>query len=336
MFDQNNSTLLVHNRSTRSMGLIPLDQNTEFTPLFEPFRWIFDNETGGIRGAIRDRRAWNIKVFVGGFVHLFRNWLCRLPSDTADFGWTEEWVTAHELWDPKGREPAQTIYRDQFTHLSMPTDPGGKRHNFWFHDGVYCEARNSIIVRVCAFDRDPPIKNPYQFAEISLSTDEWTMWSVDGEHSKWFTSGLHHKMVTAANGQFLFCLTKDLEITVHDLSDHTSKPMVSTLPLRSKVNYRDLFLLIMPDELADEFVAVGFIRTLFAESRMENMQLPPLYIMQMIGKWVGTEHLHLIQKNERTHWRVTIKEILRNATAIELDEDGQGDDGNFAANNSDE
>lgn len=48
------------------------------------------------------------------------------------------------------------------------------------------------------------------------------------------------------------------------------------------------------DEKSAELLVVGWIRKLFGTETFENKSLPPLYIMQMISKWVSNEMVHFL------------------------------------------
>ena len=66
--------------------------------------------------------------------------------------------------------------------------------------------------------------------------------------------------------------------------------------------------------LQDEMLVVGWTRHCFATCAFAELELPPLYIMQLIGQWYCQEELHWIRDAvgvQREHFAIKLKHILR-------------------------
>ena len=79
-------------------------------------------------------------------------------------------------------------------------------------------------------------------------------------------------------------------IIVYDLEDHASEPMVSPIkcPLRGTYS-----ALSMRDKHRADVLTSGFVRSFYDDAEMEEVQLPPLYLIQMMAMWVEMEWIVL-------------------------------------------
>ena len=128
-------------------------------------------------------------------------------------------------------------------------------------------------------------------------------------------------MICTADGRYLITfgggktgIWKTDAIILHDLEDHTAAPIVS--PLRCPAKGRFYALTMMTDTKHDEILAFGFVRQSFNEPGMKGVQLPPLYLIQMMAQWVETESVHLLPRDtcrnepESGHWKMRVDPIL--------------------------
>ena len=107
------------------------------------------------------------------------------------------------------------------------------------------------------------------------------------------------------------CNRKD-HIIVYDLDDHASKPMV--IPIRCPVKGQ-FYALSMTDKHSADVLTSGFVRISFDGAEMKGVQLPPLYLIQMMAMWVEMEWI-VLQNNEKGGntcklWKMRMGEILK-------------------------
>ena len=75
---------------------------------------------------------------------------------------------------------------------------------------------------------------------------------------------------------------------------------------------------MLRDEEGDELLTFGFVRKAFKSPMFRNVQEMPHYLIQLIGKWIHNEYLHLIghahsqeDEDEDNHLRINIDDILK-------------------------
>lgn len=186
----------------------------------------------------------------------------------------------------------------------------------------HCQSRNSILLG--GHHWDPLLR--IEFAEYSLSTKEWKTFKCPS-----FSDEKIHEfgMVCSGDGRYIITfggfdrdppiyrrrqsyrmIPKDM-IMVFDLNDETLKPKCSSLRCPTKGRFNAL---TMTDKKKEEITTFGFVRRCFANEELEGVQRLPLYIIQLIVKWVEMEYVHLLQiKNcgaSGGHWKICIDDIL--------------------------
>ena len=100
------------------------------------------------------------------------------------------------------------------------------------------------------------------------------------------------------------------KIIVFDLWDHESKPML--IPIRCPVA-TSFSALSMRDKHHGEVLTSGFVRSSFNGAEMKGMQLPPLYLIQMMAMWVEMEWVVLWGQHMHSNnlWKMRMDEILK-------------------------
>eukprot|EP01084_Bolivina_argentea_P123444 218763_1 len=61
-----------------------------------------------------------------------------------------------------------------------------------------------------------------------------------------------------------------------------------------------------------EILAIGFVKECFKVKEFDDLQLPPTYIVSLVGKYYSGEMIHLMKKNKYCTWYygIYLKEIL--------------------------
>ena len=73
-------------------------------------------------------------------------------------------------------------------------------------------------------------------------------------------------------------------------------------------------ILLLGGEIEHELLVIGWIKKLFETKEFENLTLPPMYILKMIGLWYNQEELHWMHyekhNEESDHHIMTLNQIL--------------------------
>ena len=203
------------------------------------------------------------------------------------------------------------------THYIFDKQQGFNRNHRLFHllpDGfkycasiIYSESRRSII----AMDGAPEDPNN-RFAAYSMVTQQW-------ERLQWpeCPNMVWSAPLCSADGKYLITFggyestCKTDEIVVFDLNDQTSKPKRSTVLCPEKGNFRAVTMI---DKNAGELATFGFVRDCYGKAEMNGVQLPPLYIIQLMAKWVEMEYVYLLRMAKSGHWKIRMDHILKSIT----------------------
>ena len=143
-----------------------------------------------------------------------------------------------------------------------------------------------------------------------MSTKKWSLW-------KWGPSAISAttEIVGTKDGRFLFLIGGRGDIRI---IDRDSKQCVL-----SKFKFQDHSLLyhshptvaILRSERRDKVLTAGFVNRIFKTSEFKDVQLLPLYLIEMIGKWMSREYIHLLSQDSQrgVHYRVNVDDVLQSA-----------------------
>lgn len=184
------------------------------------------------------------------------------------------------------------------------------RNSDCFEFAKYFQSRDSIVVS----GRDS-LHNPMlTISEYSVSTNQWVNW-------KWvealnFMVGEYPMYVVTCDERYILILNlgnnrSDEIVAVGDLKLKT----ITRISFRSPI-YPIFRAYLLRDQEGDELLTFGFVRRTFKSPGFQNMQRLPHYLIQLIGKWIHNEYLHLMDHQDDTtsgeanHSKINVDDIL--------------------------
>ena len=124
--------------------------------------------------------------------------------------------------------------------------------------------------------------------------------------------------------KFIVMMDWNINILVLDISNENEFKIFKT-DIGSPVNddaydYRDIGpkgvdgIVCLGGGLWSDMVVIGWTKRLYGRKEFKKLQMPPLYLLQMIAHWLSTEELHYIRHREEDspamHFVISMERIL--------------------------
>ena len=150
-------------------------------------------------------------------------------------------------------------------------------------------------------------RNKVMLIEYSFTNNAWIGWNL--KQFNYFAS----EIVKTSNEQYLILLggynvesreyTKD--IIVFDLNANKLSKSYIKLP----ISY--VMANIHRNKPQEKLLLLAYINQLWRFSDCRYIKPLPFYFMELIGKWICLEYLHVIGQNMCHHWSINVDEILK-------------------------
>lgn len=174
-----------------------------------------------------------------------------------------------------------------------------------FDQCAYCEPRKTIIHHLWG---DKWLR------EYSVNTDQWTTmnWS-----RPLLTRTQFPGMVFTSEGRYALLfggrhrgIRTDV-ISIYDFK--TQQRSESSLKCPKKGRYSAV---VIGDTKKDEIAVFGFINKTFKEPMFRDVQILPIYLIEMTAKWYRNEQVYLMTSvgaapGVNDHWRINIDDVLQ-------------------------
>ena len=120
---------------------------------------------------------------------------------------------------------------------------------------------------------------------------------MDGNENNWSTNIIIAGGYNGYNGDDRIHV---LNINGDDKDQYTLKLSDITCPVRGPC------IIEITGGIKDEMLVLGYIKYLFTLQKFVNIQMPPIYIIQIIAKWYSVEMLHwmLVSNKSDSLYRV--------------------------------
>eukprot|EP01084_Bolivina_argentea_P035092 65085_1 len=119
--------------------------------------------------------------------------------------------------------------------------------------------------------------------------------------------GHHQRLIACFGGIFKNNILSD-KIYIFDTLYHQWKLLSIKLPKKGACA-----TIIMKDEKRnDDLIGVGWIKTQFGLKSFSGLQLPPMYLMAMIIKYIKTINIYVVQKQNTGHFKISEFSLLNN------------------------
>eukprot|EP01084_Bolivina_argentea_P177395 306772_1 len=98
-------------------------------------------------------------------------------------------------------------------------------------------------------------------------------------------------------------------IFIYDIKFNTFRKSKVKLP---KSDLDRCNAVITNNKCNDELLTFGFIRICYKSNTFIKLQYLPVYLIQLIGKWVCYQNIHIIADNGE-HWKINVDCIIASA-----------------------
>ena len=148
----------------------------------------------------------------------------------------------------------------------------------------------------CGIQTGDDIENPIGIWRFCLCQNTWTKVMEFEYQNIDAVLTLNEEYIIIKNAVSLIEWQKEnrfLVLDIRDKEDYKLK-MSSVVPPGNCDQSQTWMAILDSKNTLSEFITIGWIRILFRRSLFENLELPPLYIMQMISNWYAQEMLHVV------------------------------------------
>ena len=158
----------------------------------------------------------------------------------------------------------------------------------------------------------------FKFYNKGIINDEYSIWIFNLNTNKWHQyDKIINKYnfcildaVLTYNEKFIIMINDDRKIYVMDITDDMDYKL-SESSIKCPFKHRIVNMWRSGGGIQDEILVCGWIRTLFKKPKFKDVQLIPIYIMQLISNWYSIELIHFVSCIN-THYAVNVKRILSN------------------------
>ena len=97
-------------------------------------------------------------------------------------------------------------------------------------------------------------------------------------------------------------------IAIFDFKEQRVRESAVKCPVRSKYK-----AVLIGNKKQDKLAVFGFINRTFKEPAFKDIQVMPLYLIEMAAKWYSNEQVYLLEekRGESKHWKINVDDILR-------------------------
>ncbi len=115
--------------------------------------------------------------------------------------------------------------------------------------------------------------------------------------------------IITKNEQFIILFGSQEYIGI--LNVKCMKIRISNIQSPSSKQIQPLYATIVNDDIMDEILVFGFIRKCWNDTKFNNIQYLPIYLIKLIGKSYCMEIMYYVEIQKGLHWKINIDDILR-------------------------
>ena len=195
--------------------------------------------------------------------------------------------------------------------------------DYWinsFRQCYFSAQRNSLIkIRW----NEHPLSSHSTFAllqEYSLNSQQWVtlQWSrtpVGPIADTEIVGTADARYMFVFGGQRSYTLDKSDQITIYDFKKQNV--WASNVKCPEKGGYRAVLL---EDRKGNDLAVFGFINSAFKEQSFRNVQIFPIYLIQLVANWYSNERIYLLKAKDLVEipnssvgrlWQITVDDLLK-------------------------
>ena len=162
----------------------------------------------------------------------------------------------------------------------------------------------------------------FEILKYSVESKKWSGTAIEFKY--WGPSAMltpSEKYIILSGGRRLEGYQFVQEIHVLDIGDDTNWNLYeSNLRLSEDIDYH----LAVTGGVEGDHLVIGWTRELFKKQEYLNVAFPPVYLLELIGKWLWCEKLHWIRrrphyddtKTKSSHWAIDLKHVLKRLDSV--------------------